>query len=375
MALIPGTLAKAEELAGIERANTSQPNRKTSPLISDSRFPIREEPGTEITQEGNPRQTLKLVSAPDLLAEPEEARRYQWDGLVATGSINLLAAKPKVGKSTLALQLVRCTAAGLPFLGRDTRAGPALYVGLEGKRGEFKRSLAALGIAPANLYFHIGPAPDDPVNDLIAAINTTGAVLAVIDPLFRFTKVSDISDYAEVTARFAPLENVARMTDCALLLIHHLSKLDRDDGDQVLGSTAIFAGVDTALILRRSENGTDRILSSQQRYGDELEPHILKMDESSNLRDEGPKEGHDIRRAEAEIVATLRLAGKLTNNELDEKVKIKNSVRIQAIKALRENKTVLTEGTGKKGDPYVFSLSECLPPDAQATTAQAEGEI
>jgi AAA domain len=53
--------------------------------------------------------------------------QYIVDGLLPTGSLNMLAGKPKSGKSTLVRQLAACVASGDDFLGRTTTKGNVLY--------------------------------------------------------------------------------------------------------------------------------------------------------------------------------------------------------------------------------------------------------
>ncbi len=61
----------------------------------------------------------------------------------------------------------------------------------------------------------------------------------------------DVSDYAEMTNRTAPLLALARRTDAAVLLVHHASKGERQGVDAILGSTAIAAAVDNVFLLER----------------------------------------------------------------------------------------------------------------------------
>lgn len=73
--------------------------------------------------------------------------------------------------------------------------------------------------------------------------------------------------------------NIARETGCHIMLVHHMSKIDRDDGDQILGSTALFAAVDSGLFMRKRDQF--RTLMSLQRYGTDLEGLALSLDEET----------------------------------------------------------------------------------------------
>jgi hypothetical protein len=55
---------------------------------------------------------LPLTSMRDLLAEVDETVDYLVDGLIQTASVNVLGAKPKVGKSTFARHLSLAVARG-----------------------------------------------------------------------------------------------------------------------------------------------------------------------------------------------------------------------------------------------------------------------
>jgi RecA-family ATPase len=67
------------------------------------------------------------------------------DGLLPSGGFSLVAAKPKVGKSTFARCLGLSVACGEPFLGRRTQQGAVIYLALEEKRAEVRKHFQAMG--------------------------------------------------------------------------------------------------------------------------------------------------------------------------------------------------------------------------------------
>jgi len=61
------------------------------------------------------------------------------------------------------------------------------------------------------------------------------------------------------------------------MLVHHCGKAERLEAtDSILGSTAIFGGVDSALVLKRSDQY--RTLQSGQKYGTDWPETVLKFD-------------------------------------------------------------------------------------------------
>ncbi|HEX2242245.1 MAG TPA: AAA family ATPase, partial [Gammaproteobacteria bacterium] len=86
---------------------------------------------------------LDFTSLSDLLAEPDEQTPWLVDGLLPQAGLSIIAARPKVGKSTLARTLTLAVARGEPFLDLDTTAGTVLYLALEEKRAELRRQFKA----------------------------------------------------------------------------------------------------------------------------------------------------------------------------------------------------------------------------------------
>src|SRR5262249_24903465 len=135
----------------------------------------------------------------------------------------------------------------------------------------------AMGATEADdIRLFIDPAPADALTRLRAATDEDRPSLIIIDPLLRFVRLRDGNDYAEVTRSLDPVLRLARQTGAHVLLVHHLGKGERSGGDAILGSTAFFATVDTALFLKRSEHY--RTLASTQRYGLDLDEVTIELD-------------------------------------------------------------------------------------------------
>ena len=247
----------------------------------------------------------------ELLAMPEEARPWLWEGTLPAGGLSVLAAKPKVGKSTLARNLALAVALGEPFLGRATLQGPVVYLALEEKASEVKAHFASLGADGSELvHTHTGMAPQDALPALQAAIADTCAVLAIADPMVRMVRMADLNDYSQVNRAFEPLMKLARQTGCHILTVHHEGKGLREGGDAILGSTAILGGVDTALTMRQRDGC--RTLESQQRYGPNWHKTVLAFDAATRrVASGGSLESRLSRETETKVLEALK-AGAMT---------------------------------------------------------------
>ena len=197
-----------------------------------------------------------LTKLSDLLKEPNEDIAYLGKIPLIKGGLSILAAKPKVGKSTLARNLTYALAKGdLSFLGRNiTSSGAVVYLALEEKRSEVKKHFLRMGASEhLPIFIHTGSAPEKAIEELRKAIIESKAILAIVDPLQRLIRLPDLNDYSSVSLALEPLMQIARETGCHILLVHHANKgIPREGGDSILGSTAIFGSVDCALIMKRN---------------------------------------------------------------------------------------------------------------------------
>jgi hypothetical protein len=328
----------------------------------------------------NGHQGPQFIRASDLAAQPQQEIEWIVDGMIPYGGTALLVSKPKVGKSTTALTLALQVARGEDFLGRKTRKGPVLYAGLEGSERELHKRLAAMGVSDEDdLFVFVGRAPDDALAWIREAVEQHKPVVIIIDTLQRFARLKDLNDYAAVSNATDPLIELARESGAALVYLHHAGKSERTDvGDTVLGSTAIFGSVDTTLFIKRS--AAYRTLCTQQRYGDDLDEIVLKMDPTTFLVSAGGTK-HDADITDAQQVILDYLVGReaVPESSIRDAVEVRRMVFVEALRLLVSKGQVLRQGGGKKNDPYRYALpaenSGSVVPDMYGEQWEPESEI
>lgn len=216
---------------------------------------------------------FELTPIGEALDEPIVEADWLIDGLLSAGGISIWVAKPFGGKSTALRAAALKVSRGEPFLGRATSKGAVGYFALEQARNEVVAHFKQMGATRADsatLKIHTGMVPAKDVTDkLRQVIVENNLVLAVIDPvvLLLIRGVSDFNEYAAVYAALEPLISIARDTGCHLALVHHLSKAERDNMDQIMGSTAFSGAADTVVTLRKKAVGgvEFRTIETQQR--------------------------------------------------------------------------------------------------------------
>jgi hypothetical protein len=190
------------------------------------------------------------------------------DNLLPSRGFSLLAAKPKVGKSTLVRNLIISTLHGGEFLGRKVnRTGPVVYYCLEESLGEVYYHLKQLGLQREDkLIVRRGVMANTTFRrHMKADIETYQPVLIIADPIIRILGLADINDYALTDKGVTPLVELARSYNTHFLAVHHCNKMMNDLSlDSVLGSTAFAGAVDAAILMGRQ--GDKRYVRTHPRY-------------------------------------------------------------------------------------------------------------
>jgi AAA domain/Bifunctional DNA primase/polymerase, N-terminal len=299
-----------------------------------------------------------FILAGDLIAEETVEPPEIWAGILPAGGFSVVGAKPKAGKSTFVRCLAAAVAKGRRFMDRDTVQGPVVYLALEEKRSEVKRHLTELGVTRDDPFWIVfGAAPKGALERLAVVIRQRRPVLCVIDTLFHFARIKEANAYAEITNALAPLLAVARRSGCHVLVVHHNKKLvSGEGGDDLLGSTAIFGAVDTALIMVRKADGT-RYVYSVQRYGEDMGSTVLRLDAGWVLA-AGELTAFEQAKLRDQILEVLHREGPASEALIREVVIGKTTFIVAAVRELLVAHRIRRTGGGKKGDPYLYAVVE-----------------
>jgi hypothetical protein len=295
---------------------------------------------------------LALTSLTALLSEPDDTIDWLVDGLIAAGSVNMLAGKPKAGKSTLARQLAFCVATGTPLIGRTCMGGPVWYLVLEDKRSEVRRHFRTLGATGGEPVRFLFGNTKDLIGKLGRLADRERPRCIIVDTLQRLIFAKDLNDYAEVTTRLEPVLVIARATGAAMVLVHHAAKADRAGIDAVLGSTALTGSVDNVFLLNRTDRY--RVLSSVQRIGTDLEETVLSLDDAGRLHGGQNRHAADVDHLQAALTKVLADSTELTRAEWLDAVEGRRQLKLEALKRVLASGTTISTGTGKKNDAFRY---------------------
>jgi AAA domain/Domain of unknown function (DUF3854) len=220
-------------------------------------------------------------------------------GVLPRRGFAVVGGKPKLGKSSLVLNLMHCRAAGRPWLGFTTIPGRTLLLNAEIPERELQarirlqQSVLAAPIPEDRLFFvtHRGIKlnRNEGLQTVRKLLEQTRADSLWVDPLARFFD-GDENSARDVGRLVSAIDGLIQDLGVAVSLVHHTAKPTADDarhgGLRLRGSSALFAAADSVLLLDRDEDAFT--LSFELRHGREPEPMRLSRTDALWFEPAGP---------------------------------------------------------------------------------------
>jgi hypothetical protein len=300
---------------------------------------------------------FRPVPLSTFLVEYQAPMVWVVDTYIPEGGLVVLAAYAKVGKTTWIYALIIAVVRGLRFMGVATRQGPVLLLAVEEHRRDIKARLLRFGARPDDLiYVHAAPLDHDPdvFAQITAFIREHQIQMVVLDTLGSFWQIQDENNNSEVERRLRPWRDLAHLTNCAVVLIHHQRKVGGEGGREIRGGSALLGAVDQALLLDHRQGGSpnERVLRSIGRYDDTPKALILQL-VGNDYAVLGTAE-------EVSEHAVLDTVATALSDEWQGISAIATAVGLhagqvrQVLATLVERGQAERAGAGKKGDPYTY---------------------
>lgn len=238
---------------------------------------------------GGGEEALPFTRIEDIEPMPE-SERWLVEGFLSQGSITVLAAAPKTGKTWVALGLAVGVASGTPALGNFhvPSPGPVLIFPAEDDPRAVRERVAGLchgaGLELAGLPIDIITADqvllDNPADrrKLERLIEARRPRLLVLDPLVRLHSGAE-SYVGHVAELFGYLRALQRRFGLAVLVTHHLAKnrgKSGQPGAAMRGSGEIHAAYDHGASLEREKDGRV-VLNLEHRTAASPEPVAFRL--------------------------------------------------------------------------------------------------
>lgn len=210
---------------------------------------------------------VDVVDVAELQDKTLPPMKWLIDDLLPVGGVVMLSAKPKMGKSFLAMQLALTVASGGKFLGfQAEEKHEVLYIDLETSQRSMKDRISMMTAdAPRGLYLmtpeevfefgNIGNGFESQVDYFLESHK--GVKLVIVDTygLIQGSRTAAQNIYRQEYAEISHLNSWARKKGFTLVLIHHQNKQDdyANPVQGISGSTGITGGLQAYYILSKRD--------------------------------------------------------------------------------------------------------------------------
>ena len=208
------------------------------------------------------------------------------DNLMKSNGLYCLVARPKVGKSLLALQLANAIATGTNFLGFRTSPSPVLYISTEMNFSQILDRIDKMNLEFDDDNFRL---KEQEINERKLNLmdlqlefqefaNDLNGRFVIID-MFSGIDMNngyDLNNYQDMGQYVIPkFRELCKKYNFTILLIHHLNKNNKS-----LGSTAIDGSVDGIITLKVDQNLKSKILFTYESRDYENMDFVLKRNDN-----------------------------------------------------------------------------------------------
>lgn len=275
---------------------------------------------------------------------PPVVPRMAW-----AGRSTLLAAREKIGKSTLMGFIAAQVSNGSDFLGARCAKGNVLIVCLEEYPGDTARRLRHFNADSKHVHLLIGftGSPQDRPMELAAHIEAVDPVLVIVDTLAAYSHglADDDNSAAQMTAVLQPISKLAHDKHVALILVHHSRKSD----GRSRGSTAITAGTDVVCEIDVPDEDGDPSMRRVRTIG------RVPVDPNYQIKFDGDTYRLDVGNAtlDERIIEFIRHHPGTTLSNLRDMVKGRFDDISKTLSNLIAAQMVLTDGEGRAKKLYV----------------------
>lgn len=349
---------------GRENPRTGPKNEKKSGNTSGTQQPPGDKPKWD---------RPAIYSLPEILSMEIPPPNWAVPGLLSEG-LSILAGKPKLGKSWMALNLAMTIAAGGTALGMaKTEAGDVLYLSLEDRlrrvQDRSRKLLKGLDCtASGRLKISVlWPKQDRGGSEELYTWleQAERPRLVIIDVWAKFRpSYKNGSQYEQDYESAAAVKSIADKYGVSLLILHHCKKAAAEDVvDEISGTLGLAGAADGLLVLTRARSETEGKLFITGRDVDEQELAVEFDPQTFAWKSLGKSEGRAESQVKAAILDTFRRMGgaEMFPSEMAKVIGKDAAVVKTTMWRMYKDGELM-----KKGHKYSWPLEDLAPTDEMA---------
>lgn len=227
----------------------------------------------------------------------------------------VLAGRPKVGKSWLALQIACAVSTGGKIFNKDITQGSVLYLALEDYPRRLKDRSLKMGIPKGPIQFETSwrPLHKGGLDDLMTKITVGDYRLVVIDTLTRALPGVNHNDEQPIGVIMEQLHDMAMGKSMTILPVDHTRKNNGaypDPIDDVMGHTSKSKPLDAVLALYTEQGKAGATLKGKGKDTEDIDISLIFDKTSFSWQSQGSSNDVRLTKVRRDILDALRVTGK-----------------------------------------------------------------
>jgi hypothetical protein len=295
-----------------------------------------------------------IISASQLQHWHKDPVKWLVEDYIVFSGLTILASKPKVGKSWLALSLAKSIAEGGTFFGKQCVSSKVLYICLEdGERrlADRIRKLGGINSGHLSVCFEWRGLSAGGQDDLVSHVESDRPSLIIIDTFAAFKNGANSggSAYDNDYTVMRQIQQIAIQHNVAIMVIHHSRKAKADHAvDSLNGTLGLAGAADSVWVLDRNQGSQGNL----KIVGRDIEDSELAMKfEGCQWAVEGDAQYLRLSDARREILGSLE-DEEMTSKELSDALgkRLRNTQKL--LTALIKEGLVVRNGQKYGVPPY-----------------------
>ncbi len=193
---------------------------------------------------------FRTLSWTELIGTEEPELDFLIQDILPVGNLIILAGKPKLGKSLLALLFAISVCMGKQLWDKKVTQSGVLFISTEDGEIRLKKRIWKILGDPdrhnPNCHFYVNNCilTDRKVMDALKAkISELKPKLIILDPLINLFKGKELNSGEDMNQVLRPLQELAKESGACVLVIHHARKSAGDDPIDVIQGSITISGV------------------------------------------------------------------------------------------------------------------------------------
>jgi hypothetical protein len=312
---------------------------------------------------GGPEQTstdFPFMTLADAIADAPPEPDWNWPGYVAPGAGTLIAARPKVGKTTLVFGMVAAMLHGRQFCGRKASCKGVLLLSEEGI-DTLAEKARRFGIDHPRFHVLLRRRVQAPWFEVVLAAREYcrehDLDVLIIDTFDKWTgiKGDDENKSGRQLEAFEPVA-LALGDGLAVVVVAHQRKTAGEHGEAVRGSNALVGAVDIVLEIERVAGvPRARALIGTSRFTGTPEEVAVELTDGGYVN-HGEVDGLKDRLDRGRILSALNNTDWKTSQEIAEAIDMPGPTVRDCLNKMHEMDEVERDGEGKRGSPYRWRI-------------------